>query len=223
MESFEFNGVSSESLGIVVKELPLLSRAERNIDTITVNGRNGNLHIDNCTYKSRPYTISCIVLDKSKMDEINKTYLGIGILKLSKYTDRYFKATIKNQISFEKYLSVLNEFPLQFEIEPISYSNEEIVEEITMNSSINVGGNEETFPIVTIIGIGTITINGYSLKVTESNITIDSELMICICDGIAKEDKVILDDFPRLTPGDNEITLDSGIEKIIIKYRKGWL
>ena len=124
MESFEFNGVSSESLSIVVKELPLLPRAERNIDTISVNGRNGNLHIDNGTYKSRQYTISCIILDKSKIDEINKTYLGSGILRLSKYTDRYFKAIIKNQIPFEKYLSVLNEFPLQFEIEPISYSNE---------------------------------------------------------------------------------------------------
>ena len=98
-----------------------------------------------------------------------------------------------------------------------------MVEEITTNRTINVGGNEGTFPIVTIVGLGTITINGYSLKVTESNITIDSELMTCTCDGIAKEDKVILDEFPILTPGDNEITLDSGIEKIIIKYRKGWL
>ena len=47
MESFVFNNVTSESLDIIVKEMPLVPRAERNIESVSVIGRNGNFHIDN--------------------------------------------------------------------------------------------------------------------------------------------------------------------------------
>lgn len=223
MESFEFNGVTNSSLDIIVKDLPLMPRAEKNIESINMQGRSGNLYIDNKTYKSKTYTITCIARNKAKLDDINKTYAGCGILKLSKYSDRFFKAMIKNQISFEKYLSVLQEFPLQFEVEPVAYSNEETEEEVVANGQIVVGGNVEVSPMITIIGIGTITINGYSIEVKESDITIDCELMNCISNNLSKNDKVILDEFPVLSVGNNAITLGTGIEKIIIKYRKGWL
>lgn len=223
MESFEFNGVTNSSLDIVVKDLPLMPRAEKNIESISVQGRNGNLYIDNNTYKTKPYTISCIGLNKEKLDDINKTYIGYGILKLSKYPDRYFRAMIKNQIAFEKYLSLLQEFPLQFEIDPIAFCNEETEVQLAANGTIEVGGNIEVPPIITIVGIGTITINGYSLEVKESNITIDCDLMNCVSDNLNKNDMVILDEFPKLKVGSNEVTLGAGIEKIIVKYRKGWL
>ena len=77
--------------------------------------------------------------------------------------------------------------------------------------------------IITITGIGTVTINGYPLQVLESGITINCDLMQCYNGEIAKNDKVILDEFPNLSVGSNDITLGEGISNVKIEYRQGWL
>lgn len=223
MESFTFNNVKSDSLDIIVKNMPLIGAAQRNIESIAVDGRNGNLHIDNGNYLSKSYTITCIAKSKNKIDDIVKTFVGKSKLTLSKYTDRFFYATVKNQIPFSKYLNYLQEFPIQFEVDPIAYSNEETTETLSASGTINVGGNADVSPILVVSGAGQLTVNGYPLNVTETGVTIDCELMNCIKNNLSANDKVLLDEFPKLTPGTNEITLGTGITNVIIKYRKGWL
>lgn len=223
METFKFKNILSDSLGIIVKNMPLVPRSERNIESISINGRNGNLHIDNGNYLAKNYAIECIVTNKEHIDDICSLYQGTGKLILSKYPDRYFVGTIKNQIDFKKYLTLLNEFPLQFELNPIAYSINEVNETISENTNINVSGNTDVYPILTISGTGIVTINGYSVEVLESDITIDCDLMECTNNNIAKNNKVILDDFPKLSPGNNNITLGTGITSVQISYRAGWL
>ncbi len=223
MENFTFKNVSSESLGIIVKEMNLVPKSAKNIEIISVNGRNGSLHIDNDNYLSKNYTIPCILLNKDHIDDICSLFNGTGRLILSKYPDRYFKATIKNQIDFKNYLTLLNEFPLQFELDPISYSIDEVSETITSNSSITVNGNVEVYPIIEVTGTGTLTVNGYPMTISESGITIDCDLMQCYNGTTAKNNKVVLDEFPRLNPGINNIVKDNSITKVIISYHTGWL
>ena len=224
MHYFIFNNIDSRNLGITVKNMPLIPRAERDIDIINVSGRNGNLHIDNKTFRSNSYTISCIISDVSKIDEIKSALIGTGNLILSKYNDRYFKATIKNQISFDKYLNYLQEFPLQFDIEPISLNlTEETLEYTSDNLDFDIGGNIEISPKITITGVGTITINNVSVEVEETGIEIDCELMNCTKNNLNYNNKVILDEFPKLKPTANSITLGTGITKVTLSYRRGWL
>lgn len=223
MKSFTFNGISSNSLNIIVKDMPPIPRAERDIETLEISGRNGALHIDNKSWKSRSYTIGCICSNKSQIDNIRKTFYGTGNLILSDYSDRYFVATIKNQIDFEKYLSYCEEFPLQFELEPIAYANNETTKTLSASGSINVGGNAEVSPIITITGTGTITINGYQVSVSETGITIDCNLMQCYKGTVAKNNKVTLENFPILKVGSNTISFGTGITGATIKYREGWL
>lgn len=56
-----FDGKSSDNYGIVVEVLPDYSSAEKNIEFIDVPGRNGQIAIDNGTYKTveRKYNIAC--------------------------------------------------------------------------------------------------------------------------------------------------------------------
>ena len=223
MKSFTFNGITSESLKIIVKDMPPMPRAERDIETLEISGRNGSLHIDNKSWKSRAYTIQCALIDKTKIDDIRKTYYGTHNLTLSDYSDRYFVATIKNQIDFGKYLTYCEEFPLQFEINPIAYANNETTSTLSASGTISVSGNVEVAPIITITGTGTVTINGYQVAVSESGITIDCNLMQCYNGLVAKNDKVTLEEFPVLSPGNNVITFGTGITGITIKYREGWL
>ena len=224
MENFIFNGKHSyNDLGIVVKKMPSLTKAAKDIESIKVNGRNGNLHIDNGTYNSYTETIECVVMDLSKIDLIKKTLDGEGILKISTNPNRVYNVIIKNQIPFDKYLGVLREFPLQLEIEPFSYSEE--LKSINKNESgvFEIQGNVNTPPNITVSGVGTITVNNKSIQVLESDITIDCELMNCTKNLINKNDQVILQDFPILIPGENSITLGVGITNVKIEYRERWL
>lgn len=223
MEHFTFNDVTSESLDIIVKEMPLVPRSEKNIESININGRNGALHIDNKNYLSKNYTIKCVSKNKEFIDKICSTFVGTHKLTLSKYPDRYWNATIKNQINFATYLNYLNEFPLQFELEPIAYSTNE--KKVSLNSSdtLILNGTADVFPIITITGTGVISVNGYSIVILESGITIDCDLMQCHLEGISKNEMVELTEFPKLTPGSNEIVLGEEIANIEIRYREGWL
>lgn len=223
MESFTFKGINSNSLGIIVKEMPLVPRAERNIETINVNGRNRPLHIDNKNYLLKSYSIVCLIKEKEHIDDICSLFVGTGQLTLSKYPNRVFNATIKNQIDFKNYLNYLNEFPLQFELDPISYSSTSTIEELTSSGSITVDGNTDSYPKITITGTGQVTVNGYSFTVSESGVTIDSDLMICYNGTTAKNDKVTLSEFPKLKPGSNTISLPNTVTKIKIEYNSGWL
>ena len=51
MEYFKFKGTRSDSVGIIVKEMPAIAKSEKNIETINVSGRNGAFHTDEGTYK----------------------------------------------------------------------------------------------------------------------------------------------------------------------------
>ena len=107
MESFTFNNVSSDALGLIIKEMPPIVRAARDIESIKVNGRSGNLHIDNETYDVVNITINCIVSANANIDIIKSTLIGTGELELSTVPDRTFIATIKNQINYSKYLKYI--------------------------------------------------------------------------------------------------------------------
>lgn len=224
MESFTFKGYKSyDDLGIIVKNMPPIARAEKNIEEIKVNGRNGNLHIDNNTYNSKSYTIECILFDETKLDLIKSVFQGTGVLTLSTETDREYNATIKNQIDFSKYLTYLREFPLQFDVDPFSYSNTLKTLEFTENSSFSVDGTAEIKPTIKIVGTGIITLNNVQVEVTESDIEIDCDLMECTKNNINKSDKVNLLDFPSLMQETNSLVLGTGVTKVTIMYKERWL
>lgn len=224
MESFTFKGYKSyDDLGIIVKNMPPIARAEKNIEEIKVNGRNGNLHIDNNTYNSKSYTVECILIDETKLDLIKSVFQGTGVLTLSTEIDREYNATIKNQIDFSKYLTYLREFPIQFDVDPFSSSNTLKTLEFTENSSFSVDGTAEVKPTIKITGTGTITLNNVQVEVIESDIEIDCDLMECTKNNINKSDKVNLLDFPSLNQGTNSLVLGTGVTKVTIMYKERWL
>ena len=118
----------------------------------------------------------------------------------------------------------MQEFPLQFELQPISYGNDLETKVLSSSSnSLNIGGNISISPTIIVNGIGTFSINNKSVEVSESGITIDCDLMNCTKNNLNVNNKVILNEFPTLNPNNNTISIGSGINSITLKYRKGWL
>ena len=220
---FIFNNVNSNDMGIVVKEMPPIIKSQKDIDIINISGRNGDSHIDNGTYKSKTYKITCVLMDISKIDNLKVLYDGIGTLELSSELGREYKAVIKNQIDFSRYLTFLKDFTLEFSLHPIAYSKQSKVLEFLEDSIFDIGGTIEIPPLITVNGTGTVTINNVSFEVLETGITIDCDLMNCSINNLNKNDKVVLDEFPKLIVGENTIVLGSGITSVIIQYKEGWL
>lgn len=224
MPYFIFNNIKSTDLGIIIKEMPPITKSEKDIDIIDVSGRNGNLHIDNGTYKSKRYKITCIMMDDTKINQIKSLLDGAGILELSSEPNIEYKAIVLNQIDFSKYLKYLKEFSITFELDPIAYSKTLISQTFSnQNNSFNVGGTYNVSPILTIDGTGIIVLNNKKIEVLESGITIDCELMNCTKNNLNKNDKVNLDEFPTLLVGNNNLTLETGINSVILSYKEGWL
>lgn len=228
MEFFKFNGTDSLSInGLIIKEMSPIISAKRDIETIKIAGRNGNIHIDNGTYESYDISIVCILTDMSAIDTLKSLLQGTGILELSTVPNREFEATVMNQVDFSKYLTLLREFVIQFEISPISKSKVETIVTKTANGTFAVGGTFGISPILEIKGSGTgsIILNNTAIHLTdlsETAIIIDCDLMNATQGLNSSNSQINCDKFPSLIIGINNLTM-IGITEIKIRYKEGWL
>lgn len=221
---FIFNGIKSTNLGIIIKELPPITKSEKNIDSISISGSNRILHIDNGTYKSKTYKVDCILNENANINYIKTLLDSTGILELSSEPGIEYRATVKNQIDFSKYLTYLKSFSITFELDPIGYNKTATVKTLSSSSNeFTVGGTADVYPSLVVNGIGKFSLNNVQVEVLESGITIDCELMNCTKNGINKNDKVILDVFPKLVVGTNTLTIISGVTSVEVTYKEGWL
>lgn len=224
--TFTFNGLNSfNDLGIVITEMPPIILPKRDIESIQIEGSNRILHIDKGAYLAISITIKCLLLDNTKLEQLKQVFKASGEIEFSDYPEKIYKCRNVNQIDFSRYAntSFIKEFPLQLELEPIAYGSSIKTINFTEASSFTVGGTENTNPKITVTGTGTITINNISVQFLEDNITLDCENMEATSNNLSKNHKIVLDDFPYLTPGKNKILFSEGITNVEISYKERWL
>lgn len=139
---FVFNNINSLDRGIVVNKLPPIIKAERNINKIEVVGRNGFLTQDYNTYKSFVKPVECTLMDMTRIDEVCAWLAGSSDVIFSNEENKVYKATIINQIPFERIIPEVSEFIIQFECQPFKYDryDTEIIKitenNVTRNSKV---------------------------------------------------------------------------------------
>lgn len=69
---FIFNRINCKDKGILVNNLPPISKPERMYEEIEVPGRNGKLYIDNNCYNTFQYPITCTLMPGANIREISK-------------------------------------------------------------------------------------------------------------------------------------------------------
>lgn len=226
MEYFIFNGIKSTDMNIVIKNLPPITRANQRINTIQLEGRSGTLHEIEDKFDSYNIQIECILMPNTDIDEIKKWLIGQSNLILSSNPNVKHVATIVNRIDFSKYLTFLKEFPLELEIQPIAYGLEEkdIIIDVNEEKVHSVSGNYKTYPLIKVIGNGSITCNGNTLIIENNDeyIYIDCELMNAYFNNENKNSNVNgLENPIFLNPGENTITTIN--VSATITYREAWL
>ena len=225
---FIFNKINCKDKGVLVNNLPPISKPERVYEEIEVPGRNGKLYIDNNCYNTFQYSITCTLMPGANIREISKWLNGVGKLILSTELDKEYEVIIKDQIDYEQTYRICNQFEVNFEVQPIARGVTE--KEINLSEESKVIIKESTYqikPYLKVIGSGdiTLTINNNSLNIKQlaDYIEIDCELEEAYKENENCNSKIQCEIFPYFIPGENSITWIGNLTNLQIKYREAFL
>lgn len=226
---FNFKGIDSRSMGIRVTAMPETVRPARRMESITIAGRNGSLHIDEGVYDSYDRTMECAIIKRARINEIAAWLVGRGEMIFSTEPDKVYDVTISNQISISQMMRAFQKFMVTMDTQPFKYSVNQMDElvELTAPSKVLNRGTIDSQPILTLYGSGdiTLTINGedFPLYGVQESITIDSERME-VCKGMANQNsKFGGAAFPRLEVGENTVSWTGNVTKVEIQPKWRWL
>ena len=231
-----YNGKSSTDLDILIEHYPDYNIPERDVESIHIPGRNGDIIIDhNESYKnvSRSYDIAVISdsyfsrsfsMMANEITQWLTSATGYARLEDDYDPDHYVMARLNMSSSaIKNILAVAGRVTIKFDCKPQRYLK--IGDEpITIDSSpksVHNPTDKKSLPIITVEGSGaaTLNVNGYSIVISSisGSITINSDVQGAYSGaGVNRNSDVSLPDgFPKLSPGQNVIQYSgSGITKV---------
>jgi predicted phage tail component-like protein len=219
MESFTWKNKDSYlDYGIVINTKPPMVKAEKNVEEIEIPGRDGDLTIDDNTYKPIILPMTCTLLDTSTIDNVKAWLDGYSDLIFSWQNDRKYKAKMINRIDIAQSLQNFGEFPLIFKSQPFGYSlTNNLITLTTSPSTVTNTTTKDSKPVIKVYGDGTIdlTVNSSTIHLTNVSgyVTIDSELIDCYKDTVLKNGDMS-GSFPLLQVGTNNISWVSGVLQV---------
>lgn len=226
-----FNGISSKDVGIEVETFPEYTIPEREYEAIHVPGRNGDVIIDNGTYKnvSRSYDVSIATYDipyHQKMSGVAKwLHSAPGYARLEdSYEPAFYRLAYYNEsVSIENLFNEAGKTTINFICKPQRfYKSGEQTIEFSSAGEIQNGTVNIALPLIKVTKVnlqGQIMVGNTTITIASDsgNVIIDSELQdVYDADGNNKNSVVTFDDgiFPLLQPGSNEISFDGGVTKV---------
>lgn len=231
---FFFGGRSSTEFGIIASGVHTYNAPERDLERISIPGRNGDLFRDNGRLKNIPIGYPVAILgDFARNAAAAKAWLlSDGTYKrLSDgyHPDTFRLAVFTGPIDFDvRLLNRIGETTLRFDCKPQRFlvSGETPVAFEGASTLENPGF--EALPLITVYGSGdgTVTVGDTTVKIfgMEDQIVLDCDLQ----NAYRESDAGITEDmngyiyapvFPTLLPGSNAIGFTGGVERIEITPR----
>lgn len=219
---FEFKGIRSDDMGILIKQMPTRSLPGRNVTRKTVSGRNGTLSYGDITYKDVNVRLECDIRDESKLEAIFGWLNGEGRLRFSDEPDREYQAYVDKEYSRSCIHARMTgqRFTISWLCHPFRYQHPE-AEEITITTSgkqLHNPGTAPALPRIEIRGSGdfAVTIGMQTVffkDVTGGGIIIDSELgdALTLDESLLANDKMGGEMF-EIQPGYNVVSWLTGGE-----------
>lgn len=230
-----YNGVSSASLGLIVRKLPDFHRAQRRVQQISVPGRDGVLVLDEGGYDA--YTTD-ITLNANGADlaTIHNWLRGEGWMISSDEPQRmayvYCYAQlddVRRRVGADNY----DDVSIQLVVEPYLRAVNEAAVTLTSQGSIPGQGHDPALPKLTITGTGSanLIVNGSGILLDDlsGTLVIDCELGAVyepLNDGVtwAGEKATLAAGWPSLrVSGNNLISWTGGITEVVVQPQWRWL
>lgn len=231
MHSFTFDGANSrEYCKLFVSGGDTYNAPERDIESIPVPGRNGELTIDHGRYKNIKVEYSGWIMENVNTNMLKArnwlcSKIGYKRLEDDYNTDTFRMARIVDGVSF----SLTSTFPqaaltkIQFDCMPQRWLKSGETE-IVKNSTGTSISNPTLFPakpLITVFGTGegTITVGGKKVSISDigGSIVLDSEIERAYSGSTPKDDKItITNGYPTIPGGSSTVKFTGGVTKVSI-------
>lgn len=230
MKQLIFNNIVAKDLGLIVVEGADETLSQEVYDTIKVEGRNGSLIVNKGYYEDIKKTFTLTTIEHFEEDEIPQMVQKIKDFLLNvednrlfyTYEDRY---NIVKKVVVEDIATSLEKFgdvEVTFICEPFYYVEEYDIERREELFTYTNKGDLESYPKITIYGVGDITLTVNDTKMEIGNVSmsviIDSKLLMCYDENGIKN-KEVTGNYPTLDIGENTISIDGSFNKITIEPR----
>lgn len=185
----ELNGKSSNSInGLLIQELPPITKPKLRTKTETVDGRDGDI-VNILGYSAYDKKFAIGLYGNFDIDQVIKFFDSSGKVVFSNEPDKYYSYQLIDEINFER-LVRFRTATVKFHVQPFKFSTEELPKTFNVEGisdpeiAIRNNGNIYARPTLTLKGGGTInlSLNGEELFVVyfpteNSTITIDTNTM----------------------------------------------
>lgn len=223
-----FDGISLKDFGVYINGNGTFNAPARSREVINIPGRNGALMIDNGRYENTEVTYHAFIYDNFSVN-----IEGLRNLLLSKTTYKTLRDTYHPveyrlgiykgnfQADVVEWLQA-GEFDLTFDCKPQRFldSGEELIEFTSASNTILNPTAQIAKPLLRVYGTGVYSVNGRQMTISSADVytDIDCDLMDAY-KGLTNCNGNISGDFPELVPGENTVSIVSGITKIEITPR----
>lgn len=222
--SFTFNGVVSDSLGVIVERYPERPVPERIVETVRVPGRNGTLTrsegFANVIQEYDVYISAAATGLPTAANDFAAWLLSVeGYQRLEdSYNPGVFRlARLVPSADLVNWMNRFGRATLRFDCLPQRFlTSGETATTYTTDATITNPTAFPALPLVVVRGSGDIVFNlgGYVVSIEDlaSEITIDCEAQNCYDGPTNLNASVTLGngEFPRLAPGANTLAIVSG-------------
>ena len=227
------NGIKSNSIqGLIIQELPLISKPQIRANIETIDGRDGDI-VTKLGYAAYDKQLLIGLHGKYDINEIIEYFNSEGTVTFSNENDKYYNYKILEAIDFERLIR-FKQAVVTFHVQPFKYSISEGKPEFLIKNNtevqINNSGNIFSKPTLTINGTDTCLVYLNGIQVLSiafdgnSSITIDTEALEAYSGTILKNRIVTgnYDDF-YLDVGVNRISFSGDVSYFSIKNYSRWV
>lgn len=228
MHKLIYDGVESSAYGLYITGSGTFNAPERDVEEVTVPGRNGTLTRDNKRFKNIPVTYPCFIKSNflKNTSGLRKWLLkeaGYRRLEDTYHSEYYRMARFKGPIDFDvRALNKSGEVSLEFDCMPQRFlkAGEEDIEVLEATTIVNPTIFDST-PLIRVYGTsGTLIVNDITVNISEIDEYVDLD-----CDiqdaykGSNNKNATVSQTFPTLHAGANTIAFGDGITSVIVRPR----
>ena len=222
---FTLDGVSSADFNTWLASSTMFDAPERDVETIEVPGRNGDIIYDNGRFRNFNASVYCYVpTDMSVYVNGLRNWL-LGKTGYCRYEDtihpdEYRMARYDGTFELEESDRVGASIALGFSCKPQRFlKSGEAMVPYTSGSVLYNPTSFDALPLIVCSGNGSITLNGTTITISGNSgqIYIDCDLQDAYL-GAVNKNGYITQNFPKLSPGNNTLAY-TGVTNVQIMPR----
>lgn len=227
-----WGGKSSDDVRVVVERYPALPRPARKQEVIQVPGRNGDLIFQQDAFENyiQPYDIY-ISAEEPRLPPVARgvaawLYAPKGYQRLEDwYEPEFYRlAYYSGPTEIENILNRFGRATIEFSCKPQRFLK--TGEQTIAYKAHGVLFNPYLFPAEPLVkvngnGSGAVQIGGYAVNILamDGYLMLDSQTQNAYKGTLNKNAAIKAEEFPRLTPGKNEIAWSGGVTSVEITPR----